>query len=92
MPHKNDSKSYTTKLIFFFFFCMNVKLPTQVLSATTSTLFNPYYGHETTGTINFCEYTNKLFDCINVRNLKEGKFEINIFCNPYEEVRDFRFN
>ena len=91
MPHKNDSKSYTTKLIFFFF-CMNVKLPTQVLSATTSTLFNPYYGHETTGTINFCEYTNKLFDCINVRNLKEGKFEINIFCNPYEEVRDFRFN
>ena len=75
-----------------FFFCMNVKLPAQVLSGTTSTLLNPYYRHKTTGTINFCEYTNKVFACINVRSLNEGKFKINILCNPYEEVSNFRFN
>ena len=26
------------------------------------------------------------------RSLKEGKFQKNIFCNPYEDVNDFRFN
>ena len=63
---------------------MNVKLAAQVLSATTSTLLNTYYGQETTGTANFCEYMNNFFDCINVRSLKEG--------NPYGDVNDFRFN
>ena len=74
------------------FSCMNVKLAAQVLSATTSTLLNTYYGQETTGTANFCEYMNNFFDCINVRSLKEGKFQRNIFCNPYEDVNDFRFD
>ena len=67
---------------------MNVKLAVQVLSATTSTLLNTYYGHETTGTAHFCKYMNNFFDCINVRSLKEGKFQINIFCNHYENVND----
>ena len=35
---------------------------------------------------------NNFFDCINVRSLKEGKFQRNIFCNPYEDVNDFRFD
>ena len=61
------------------FSCMNVKLAAQVLSATTSTLLNTYYGQETTGTANFCEYMNNFFDCVNVRSLKEGKFQRNIF-------------
>ena len=71
---------------------MNVKLAAEVLSATTSTLLNTYYGQETTGTANFCEYMNNCFDYINVRNLKEGKFQRNMFCNPYEDMSDFRFN
>ena len=70
------------------FSCMNVKLAAQALSATTSTLLNTYYGHETTGTANFCKYMTNFFDCINVRSLKEGKFQINILCNPYEDVND----
>ena len=71
---------------------MNVKLAAQVLSPTTATLLNTYYGQETTGTANFCEYMNNFFDCINVRSLKQGKFQRNIFCNPYEDVNDFTFN
>ena len=35
---------------------------------------------------------NNFFACINVRSLKEGKFKRNIFCNPYEDLKDFRFN
>ena len=41
---------------------MNVKLAAEVLSATTSILLNTYYGQETTGTANFCEYMNNFFD------------------------------
>ena len=32
------------------------------------------------------------FDCINIRSLKDGKIQINIFCNSYEDVNNFRFN
>ena len=71
---------------------MNVKLAAQLLSATTSTLLTTYYGQETTGTFNFCEYMNNFFDCINVRSLNEGKFQRNIFFNPYKDLNDFRFN
>ena len=63
------------------FSCMNVKLAAQVLSATTSTLLNTYYGQETTRTANFCEYMNNFFDCSSVCTLKEGKFQRNNFCD-----------
>ena len=63
---------------------MNVKLEVQILSATTSSLLSTYYGQETTGTANF--------DCINIRSLKDGKIQTNIFCNSYEDGNDFRFN
>ena len=73
-------------------FCMNTKLATQVVSATTLALLNTYYGQESAGTANFCKYKNKFFHCINVRSLKEGKFQSNIFCSSYENANDFRFN
>ena len=71
---------------------MNVKLAVQILSAATATLLSTYYGQETTGIANLCEYMNNFFNCINVSSLKEGKLQRNIFYNRYEDVSNFRFN
>ena len=50
---------------------MNVRLAVQVLSESVSNILYEYYP-DAHGTAELCVYMDKFFDCLNVRNRKEG--------------------
>ena len=52
---------------------MRANLGAQVLSETVGNVLNNFGPEEAAGTGKFCLMTNKLFDCLNVRNTKEHK-------------------
>ena len=46
-------------------------------------------GPKAAGTAKFCEMLDKFLDCLNVKNLEEGKHK-RIFKTPYQSTKDFR--
>lgn len=48
------------------------------------------YGEEVRETVKFIEMMDKLFDCLNVTNLVNGKHKRKSFQDPYTSVDDFR--
>ena len=51
---------------------MNITFAVQVRSSTVAHVLKNYYGKETHGTAKLCEYMDKIFECLNVRNQIEG--------------------
>ena len=47
---------------------MNVSFTLQVFSSTVANVLRNYYGEEKHGAAKLCEYMDKCFDCLNVRN------------------------
>ena len=47
-------------------------------------------GPKAAGTAKFCEMLDKFFDCLNVKNLEEGRQKRNVFKSPYRSTKDFR--
>ncbi|XP_069106990.1 uncharacterized protein [Argopecten irradians] len=70
--------------------CMKVCLAAQVMSDSVGTALEMMYGDNVSETINFIRTINKFFDCLNVRNLFEGRNTRNPNLNPYREVDDER--
>ena len=71
---------------------MNVRLATQVLSHSVSNVLKKYGPSNAAYTAMFCEFADNFFDCLNVRNKKEGDFKLKPFLKPYESVNDERFD
>ena len=61
--------------------CMKVNLAAQVLSSTVA--LEMMYDDNVTETVNFIRMMNRFFDCLNVRNLYEGRNKRNLDLNPY---------
>ena len=55
------------------FSIMKVNLAAQILSSTVANSLEMCYGDTVSETINFIRHMNKFFDCLNVRNLYEGR-------------------
>jgi hypothetical protein len=77
---------------------MNVRLAAQVLSKSVADLFKVFRECEepvnvyadTTETERFCRFFNRFFDCLNTRNLYEGKQKRNDDLLPYTSSDDIR--
>ncbi|CAC5368332.1 THAP9 [Mytilus coruscus] len=72
--------------------CMKVNIAAQVLSSTVANALEMMYGDNVTETVNFIRIMNKLFDCLNVRNLYEGRNKRNPDLEPYTTVNDERLH
>lgn len=72
------------------FSCMKDNLAAQILSGTVANALEEFYGQEVTETVKFIRNLNKFFDCLNVRNLLEGRNKRNPDLNPYRDVDDPR--
>lgn len=70
--------------------CMKVSLAVQILSGTVANALEEFYGENVSETVHFIRTFNKFFDCLNVRNLLEGKNKRNPDLNPYRNVNDPR--
>ena len=70
---------------------MRVNLVAQVLSETVGNVLNSFGPEEAEGTGQFCIMTDKVFDCLNVRNTKEHIIKSKPFLKPYVSVDDIRF-
>lgn len=70
--------------------CMKVSLAVQILSGTVANALEEFYGEKVSETVHFIRTFNKFFDCLNVRNLLEGKNKRNPDLNPYRNVNDPR--
>lgn len=66
--------------------CMKVSLAVQILSCTVANALEELYGENISETVHFIRTFNKLFDCLNVRNLLEGRNKRNPDLNPYRNV------
>ncbi|CAC5389786.1 THAP9 [Mytilus coruscus] len=72
--------------------CMKVNIAAQVLSSTVANALEMMYGDNVTETVNFIRIMNKFFDCLNVRNLYEGRNKRNPDLEPYTTVNDERLH
>jgi hypothetical protein len=72
------------------FSCMKVNLAAQILSGTVANALEEYYGEEVSETVQFIRIFNKFFDCLNVRNILEGRNKRNPHLDPYRNVDDPR--
>ena len=70
---------------------MNVRLAVQVLSESVSKILQEYYPQEFHGTAELCEKIDKFFNCLNVRNQKEGLVKCKPFLQPFQSTYDGRF-
>ena len=70
---------------------MNVRLATQILSSSVSSVLYNYYPESMHGTAALCSFCDKFFDCLNVRNQLEGVYDRKEFMLPYRDVNDSRF-
>lgn len=62
----------------------------QVLSGTVANALEEFYGENVSETVYFRRTFNKFFDCLNVRNLLDGRNKRNPDLNPYRDVNDPR--
>ena len=62
---------------------MTVKLATQILSQSMANVINTYFPVNMHKTAELCEFADKFFDCLNVRNTTEGKISRKDFLHPY---------
>ncbi len=69
---------------------MKVKLAVQVLCKSVAIFLRKTERDDVTGTAEFCDMINKLFDCTNVRPLTEHVRKMNSFIMPYESPKDER--
>ncbi|CAC5363149.1 THAP9 [Mytilus coruscus] len=69
---------------------MKVNLAAQVLSSTVANALEMMYGDNVSETVNFPRIIDKFFDCLNVRNLYEGRNKRNPNLNPYTNINDER--
>ncbi|XP_076091095.1 uncharacterized protein LOC143063058 [Mytilus galloprovincialis] len=69
---------------------MKVNLAAQVLSSTVANALEMMYGDNVSETVNFLRIIDKFFDCLNVRNLYEGRNKRNPNLNPYTNINDER--
>lgn len=72
------------------FGCMKVNYAAQILSSSVANALELMYGDNVSETINFIRNMNRFFDCMNVRNLFEGRNKRNDDLNPYTSVDDQR--
>ena len=70
---------------------MNVRLATQVLSGTTSQALTTFGPSEAAATALYCDYLDKFFDCLNVKNCNEYVFKRKLMLKPYTSLDDERF-
>ena len=71
---------------------MSVSKAAQVLSYTVARVLREYYGPNTEGTAELCQYMDNFFDCLNARNQSEGDRKRKEFLAPYRDVNDHRFD
>lgn len=62
----------------------------QVMSETVSKALNVVVGAEAKGTSEFILIVDRLFDCLNVTNLREAKLKRKPFRSPYRRATDWR--
>ena len=67
---------------------VNVSFAVQVLSSTDVNVLRNYYKEKTHCTAEFCEYMNKFFHCLNVRNQINGVKKRKSFLQPYTNLND----
>ena len=67
---------------------MNVSFAVQVLSSTDVNVLRNYYKEKTHSTAEFCEYMNKFFHCLNVRNQINDVKKRKSFLQPYTNLND----
>ena len=72
--------------------CMKVNLAAQVLSSSVASALEVLYGEQVSETVNFIRHMDKFFDCLNTRNLNEGKAKKNPNLAEYRRVDDPRFD
>jgi len=60
------------------------------MSSTVANSLDMMYGDNVSETVNFIRKINKFFDCLNVRNLYEGRNKRNPDLNPYTSIDDER--
>jgi hypothetical protein len=68
--------------------CMKVRLAAQVLSDTVAFALCQLRGDEIGATVKFIRKMNKFFDCLNTRNLYEGRNTRNPNLAPYTAIDD----
>lgn len=71
---------------------MKVSLANQVLSASVANALEKEYGEEVAETVKFIRHMNRFFDCLNTRNLYEGRNKLNEDLQPYISQDDPRFD
>ena len=62
----------------------------QVLSESVSKALTLYGGDKAEETAKFAEIFDKFFDCLNVSNFTDGKYNRKPFQDPYRSGTDFR--
>ncbi|XP_053385111.1 uncharacterized protein LOC128550306 [Mercenaria mercenaria] len=72
------------------FGAMKVRLAAQVLSSTVANALELNYNNRVTETVKFIRHMDKFFDCLNVRNLGEGRKKRNDNILPFTSVDDPR--
>ena len=60
------------------------------MSQSVSKALECVIGADSKATANFIDIVDKMFDCLNVRNLTDGKKSRKTFQAPYRSGRDFR--
>ena len=61
------------------------------MSASVSAAFELVGNEEFEETARFCHMFNRFFDCLNTRNIEEGKRKRNPDLDPYRSETDARF-
>ena len=72
------------------FSCMKVDLAAQIFSRRVGLHLKSVYGDEVRETVTFINHMNRFFDCLNVRNLYEGRDSGNRDLDVYTDVNDTR--
>lgn len=71
---------------------MKVNYAAQIFSESVASLLEEEYGEEVSETCQFIRHMNRFFDCLNTRNLYEGKHKRNPDLNAYTKTNDPRFD
>ena len=69
---------------------MKVNYAAQIFSNSVANMLEEEYGEGVAETVKFIRHMNKFFDCLNTRNLHEGKNTRNDDLNPYTSKDDPR--
>eukprot|EP00112_Aurelia_sp_Birch-Aquarium-sp1_P023057 Seg6738.1 transcript_id=Seg6738.1/GoldUCD/mRNA.D3Y31 product="hypothetical protein" protein_id=Seg6738.1/GoldUCD/D3Y31 len=69
---------------------MKVRLAAQVLSCSVAAVLRTFSQEECHGAADFCDSSDKFFDCLNVRSLTEHERKKKPFLKPYTSPDDER--